>query len=98
MSFRRAARTDENQTEVVKLFRQLGWYVLIVSQLKNCCDIIVSRNGRTVAVEIKDGKKPAASRKLSPGEQEFKDKWQGEYALVESLDDVERVHYATKSK
>jgi Holliday junction resolvase len=98
MSFRRAAKTDDNQAEVVALFRKLGWYVLIVSQLKNCCDIIVSKNGRTVAIEIKDGKKPPSARKLSEGEQKFRAEWQGEYALVETADDVIGVNNATKSK
>ena len=43
MSFRRAAKVDSNQSQIVKAFRGLGWYVLIISQLKNCCDIIVSK-------------------------------------------------------
>lgn len=88
MSFRRAARTDDNQTEIVKTFRSLGWYVLIISQLKNCCDLMVSKGGRTVAVEVKDGKKPPSQRKLSTGEDKFKNQWLGEYALIESIDDV----------
>ena len=88
MGFRRAAKVDANQKEIVKTFRDLGWAVLIVSQLKNCCDIVVSRNGRTVAVEIKDGSKVPSARKLTEGELKFKDSWQGEYALIESVDDV----------
>ena len=88
MSFRRAARVDDNQSEIVKAFRKLGWYVLIVSQLKNCCDIIVSKNGRTIAIEIKDGRKLLSAQKLSVGEIEFKEKWQGEYMLVNSVDQV----------
>lgn len=88
MSFRRAAKIDANQPTIVKELRKLGWYVLLVSQLKNCCDIIISKNGRTVAVEIKDGSKPPSARKLSEGEQKFKDEWQGEYALIESIEDI----------
>ena len=88
MSFRRAAKVDDNQAEIVKAFRKLGWYVLIISQLKNCCDIIVSKEGRTIAIEIKDGNKPPSARKLSDGEVKFKSEWQGEYALVESIEDV----------
>jgi hypothetical protein len=88
MSFRRAARTDDNQTEIVKEFRRLGWCVLIISQLKKCCDIMVSKGGVTIAVEIKDGNKPPSARKLSTGEQEFKDNWLGRWELVESIDDV----------
>ena len=84
----RAARIDKNQPEIVKLFRKLGWYVLIISQLKNCCDIIVSKNGRTIAVEIKDGEKPPSQQKLSAGELKFKDEWKGEYRLITCIDDV----------
>ena len=84
----RAARVDANQPEIVKAFRDLGWYVLIISQLKNCCDIIVSKGGRTIAVEIKDGSKPPSQQKLSKGEVKFKDEWQGEYKLINCVDDV----------
>lgn len=88
MSLRTAARVDANQPKIVALFRKLGWYVLIISQLKNCCDIIVSNNGRTIAVEIKDGEKPPSKQKLTEGEAKFKSEWQGEYALVTCEDDV----------
>jgi len=88
MSFRRAARCDANQPEIVKAFRDLGWYVLIISQLKNCCDIIVSKKGRTIAVEIKDGSKPPSQQKLSTGELKFKNEWQGEYMIVNCVEDI----------
>ena len=91
MSFRRAAKVDSNQSEVVKAFRDLGWYVLIISQLKNCCDIMVSRNGRTIAIEIKDGEKPPSQQKLSDGEIKFRDEWQGEYQLINCIDDVIKI-------
>lgn len=84
----RNAKVDRNQPEIVKAFRGLGWSVLIISQLKNCCDIIVSKNGRTIAVEIKDGEKPVSAQKLTPGELKFKDEWQGEYKLINCFDDV----------
>ena len=88
MSFRRAARTDDNQSEIVAAFRKLGWYVLIISQLKNCCDVIVSKEGRTIAIEIKDGKKTPSQQKLSEGELKFKREWQGEYRLINSIEGV----------
>ena len=92
MTFRRAAKVDDNQPEIVKAFRDLGWYVLIVSQLKNCCDIIVSKNGRTIAIEIKDGAKVKSKQRLTAGEEEFKDDWQGEYRIITCLDDVLLAH------
>lgn len=85
---KRAARVDRNQPEIVELFRKLGWTVLILSQLKNCCDICVSKNGRTIMIEIKDGEKKPSQQKLTEGEIKFKDNWQGEYALVNCIDQV----------
>jgi Holliday junction resolvase len=88
MSFRRAARTDANHKEIVKAFRDLGWSVQDISQLKNCCDLFVSKAGRTIAVEVKDGSKPPSARKLSEGEIKFMEMWQGEYSVVLCIDDV----------
>ena len=88
MSFRRAAKVDVNQPEIVAALRKCGWYVLIISQLKNCCDIIVSKEGRTIAIEIKDGDKSPSQQKLSTGELKFQDEWQGEYKIVNCVADV----------
>jgi len=90
----RAARVDRNQPEIVKAFRGLGWSVLIVSQLKNCCDIIVSKGGRTICVEIKDGLKPPSGQKLTPGELKFQSEWQGEYMIINCVDDVANLSVA----
>lgn len=83
---RRAAKVDANQPEIVAALRKMGWYVLIISQLKNCCDLMISKNGRTIAVEIKDGSKPKSAQKLTEGEQKFKDGWQGEFRIITSLE------------
>ena len=98
MSFRRAAKVDDNQKQVVALFRKLGWYVLIISQLKNCCDMIVSKNNITIAIEIKDGKKPPSQRALSEGEIKFFDEWQGLYELVICDDDVININNDSLNK
>jgi hypothetical protein len=65
---RRAAKTDDNQTEIVTALRKVGAYVLITSQLKNAFDILVCYNGRIHIAEIKDGTKPPSQRKLTEGE------------------------------
>lgn len=91
MSFRRAARTDANQPEIVEALRKSGWYVLIVSQLKNCCDVIASKKGRTVAIEIKDGSRQKSERQLTEGEEKFRRSWQGEYALIEKVEDIKNL-------
>jgi len=89
---RRAAKVDDNQGDIVALFRRLGWSVLLIHQIKNACDIMVAIDGITVAVEIKDGKKQPSQRKLTEGERKFKDGWNGHWHLIESEDDVINLH------
>tara|TARA_R110000803_G_C11935327_1_gene315893 strand:+ start:16 stop:303 length:288 start_codon:yes stop_codon:yes gene_type:complete len=88
MSFRRAARKDANHNEITDCFISLGWSVLDISQLKNACDAFVSKGSCTIAIEIKDGSKPPSQRKLSTGEEKFRENWKGNWALVESIEDV----------
>ena len=87
----RGNRTDSNQTEIVKHFRAWGCSVLIIADLKNCCDIIVAKYGRTIAVELKDGKKVKSARKLTPGELKFEEGWLGAWRLCESIKDAEAI-------
>ena len=89
------SRVDKNQADIVACFRKLGWYVKHVHDVKAMCDIMILKHGRVVAVEIKDGRKPPSKRKLSPGEEQFRDAWVingGEWWLVETLDDVLKLH------
>jgi hypothetical protein len=82
---RRNARVDDNQTEIVNVLRGFGASVLITSQLKNAFDILVGYEGVNYIMEIKDGKKPPSQRRLTKGEQKFKDEWLGgEYYVVHS--------------
>lgn len=85
---RRAARLDDNHPEIVAAFKKLGCSVLDIHGLKNCGDLVVSRNMKTAIVEIKDGRKNLAARKLTKGEEKFRTEWQGLYFLVEDLSDV----------
>lgn len=86
--FRRDARVDANQPQIVEAFRDLGCSVLIVSPLKKCGDLLVGKNKKNVLVEIKDGSKPPSARKLTKDEREFRDSWRGYAVTVETLDDV----------
>ena len=89
---RRAARVDANQREIVNYLRVKGATVLITSQLKNCFDILIGYNGHNIIAEIKDGTKPESARRLTEGEQKFKDTWLGgKYHIIESLDDASNV-------
>jgi len=86
---RRNARVDDNQKEIVEGLRRYGASVLITSQLKNCFDILVGYNGINHIMEIKDGKKPKSQRKLTKGEQQFCETWQGgKYNIVNNLEEA----------
>ena len=84
----RAAKKDRNHQQVVKLFKALGWSVLDVAQLKKCCDLFVSKNKITVAIEVKDGTLAPSRQRLTDGEQLFADNWKGEYRIVRRDEDV----------
>ena len=91
----RANRIDGNHKEVVKEFRLLGWHVWDVHDLKECCDIEVWKNGHSIRIEIKDGKKPPSARKLSKGEIIFRDLCKENtipWELVTGLDDVNKIN------
>ena len=88
---RRAAKVDRNQSEIVAALRKRGAVCLIVSQLKNCFDILVLFNGTVQMVEIKDGELPPSARKLTTGELDFKAKAEGvgcTYNVVNSVEEA----------
>jgi len=90
---RRAAKVDSNQPEIANEFRALGCTVAITSHLgKGFPDMVVGLMGRyNLLVEVKDGAKPPSARKLTPDEEKFKDGWNGQYCVVESIEDVHRL-------
>ena len=81
---RRAAKVDVNQPEIVAGLRKAGFSVLIISQLKNCCDIIVGKDGRNWLLEIK----PNAKSKLTEGELKFHESWRGSVYIVTNVEEA----------
>jgi len=90
---KRAARKDSNHNQVMNAFIKRGWTVLDTWQIKNAFDILITKNFQTIAVEIKDSAKCPSKRKLTEGEQKFKERWEthGFWRLCESLEDVEAI-------
>ena len=86
--FTRKARVDGNQKQIVKDLRKMGFSVLHTHQLKNCFDILVGVGGINYAFEIKDPSRPKSARKLSTGEQTFIDNWNGQIAVIETVEDA----------
>jgi Holliday junction resolvase len=87
----RAARKDSNHREIVEYCRGKGFAVLDIAQLKNACDIFISKDGFTVACEIKDGAKPPSARKLTEGEEKFRAGWKGAYRLITCVADIDNL-------
>ncbi len=92
----RANRIDSNQPEIIAYCEGKGFAVLNISSLKNCCDIIISKDGYTVACEIKDSAKPPSARKLTEGEEKFRDRWKGAWRLITCTADIDNLMLSMK--
>ena len=73
----------------MKYFRDNGFSVHDVHNLKNCCDLYISYKDITAAIEVKDGTLPPSARKMSEGEIKFSEEWQGLWWLCESIKDAD---------
>lgn len=86
---RRAARVDDNQSQIVEALRAIGATVRVVTQGGGLPDLLVGFRGQTVLMEVKDGKKPPSARALTPAEQKFFDEWRGGLLIVvNSIDEA----------
>jgi len=88
---RQAARTDDNQNEIVQALRDVGASIAITSALgSGFVDIVAGYRGINYLIEIKDGSKPPSKRQLTPDEQEFHDLWRGAVIVVRDIDEALR--------
>lgn len=88
----RICRTDRNQAEIVDALRKVGCAVAHTHMVGNGFpDIVVSRDGKTYLLEIKDGTKPPSRRGLTPDEQRFHIEWRAPVHIVYSIDDAIKV-------
>ena len=82
-------KIDNNQPEIVKLFRKLGASVQHIHRVgQGCPDLAVGFRGKSYLFELKDGNKPPSQRKLTPDEEKWHIEWEGHVEIIESLDDV----------
>ena len=85
---RRAARRDDNEDEIVDALKAHGVYVKKIND-EGAFDLLCWYKGRTVLLEVKNGKKPPSARKLTDAEQRFHDDWPGDNLhVVLSADDA----------
>jgi Holliday junction resolvase len=82
-------RIDENQPKIVEALRRIGLSVAITSTVSNGFpDIIVGHKNTNYMIELKDGSKIPSKQKLTPEEIDFHDKWKGQIATCNSLEQV----------
>ena len=80
---RRAAKVDENQSEIVAALRKAGCSVTPTHQAgSGFPDLVVGRIGKTYLLECKDGSKPPSKRKLTDDQVRWHGKWLGHKAVV----------------
>lgn len=85
MAIRRAAKIDENQPALVELIRAMGVSVAITSAAHDgFTDLVIGFGGVTVLVEVKDGSKPPARRKLTPQQVTFHGSFKGAITVIEN--------------
>lgn len=86
---RRAARTDDNQKEIVDALRKAGWSVQSIASMGGGVpDLLIGRDGLNLLLEVKDGRKSPSKRMLTEDERDWHEKWNGNVRIVESLDDI----------
>lgn len=87
----RTKRRDANQKQIIRDLERAGVSVKDTSQLSEFLDIACGRAGRNYLFEIKDPDKPPSARKLTPGEQKFHDRWNGQVDVIFCAEDALRI-------
>jgi len=86
---RRAARTDENQIQLVSQLRGQGYSVVSLSAVgKGVPDLLVGYNGKNYLFEVKDPDKSPSQRKLTPDQIKFHASWEGQISVIEEINDA----------
>lgn len=92
---RRAARTDANHEEIVKALRAVGATVQSLAAVGHGVpDLLVGYQGKTILMEVKDGKKPPSKRELTEDQVKWIDSWSGGSVFI--VDNVEAAWNALK--
>jgi hypothetical protein len=86
-SVRKRARSDANQTSIVKALRQCGATVEVLSSLGHGVpDLLCApKTGPMVLMEVKNGDLPPSGQKLTPDEAEWIDAWNSRVFIVRNV-------------
>lgn len=86
---RRRGRTDGNHGEIVDALRAAGCTVQSLASLGcGVPDLLVGVAGRNVLLEVKNGRKSPAHRRLTADESTWHAAWAGQVATVASIDEA----------
>lgn len=86
---RYAAKTDNNQAEIVKTFRAMGCTVQDLSAVgQGCPDLLVGVSGYNLLLEVKN---PETRGKLSMDQVLWHDDWRGQVQVVKSAEHAIRI-------
>jgi hypothetical protein len=95
---RRAARIDANQEQVVSALRAAGATVQSLAGVGvGVPDLLVGYQGKTLLLEVKDGKKPPSERRLTEDQVRWHGAWHGgPLAVVDGVEAALRMLGAIK--
>lgn len=85
---RRAAKVDANQEQVVAALRAVGATVQTLAAVgKGVPDLLVGFQGKTLLLEVKDGRRPPSERRLTEDQLTWHGAWRGgPVAIVDGVD------------
>ena len=74
----RAAKVDANHEQVVSALRAVGASVQTLAAVgKGVPDLLVGYQGKTILLEVKDGRKPPSARRLTEDQLKWHGAWRG---------------------
>lgn len=85
---RRAAKVDANQEQIVEALRAVGATVQTLAAVgKGVPDLLVGYQGKTLLLEVKDGRRPPSERRLTEDQLVWHGAWRGgPLAVVDGVD------------
>lgn len=95
---RRAAKVDANQEQIVDALRAVGATVQTLAAVgKGVPDLLVGYQGKTLLLEVKDGRRPPSERRLTEDQLVWHGAWRGgPLAVVDGVDAALRALGAIK--
>lgn len=82
-------RVDDNQQSMVKLFRQMGCKVKVLSAVGDGFpDLLILCAHKLHLVEIKDGRKPLSQQTLTEDQKKFHEEWGETVSIISNSDEA----------